>query len=597
MSRARSGFGRRGILLGSILVTLLATGQAGTLIARADSPVDPPGPPSADGAEPVLADTSSSNDMPVLPDVTITQVSDPDGSILKRDSIAYALTVANVGGATATAVEVTDQLPAGVTFAYATTGCSESAGLVTCSIGDIDAAASLEIDIAVTLDEGSCGAIDNSASVTASNESSEAAGNNASNEVRNNVGCDQPAPPDLQASDGPDLQVSKGSDAAGILRDGDDFLYTITVTNAGDQVATGVRLFDVLPPGALHVAVPPFPTFAGAACTVTSSVPPGGGVPYAEVRCGPISLGPGESASLTVRVIVSGDICGPITNVVDVEGANEPAENAGPDNRAVANDEIACVPRVRLLKGGPSLAHAGDKIAYAFTVRNIGGVDLSNIDLTDAGCDTSPASIDDGNGDNVLSVDEVWRFGCNRTITAGAGDLVHSRAMVNGDHEGGTVTDSDTHDVHVIHPGIDLESTANPTSGPAGTLVVYTYAVTNTGDTNLLAISVDDAAGHVGEIATLPAGQTVELIRRIALGSSPITNVTTAEGFDILGASVSDIDDATVTAVTGGGGGGGTSGGSPFTGSDTGALAGWIVFFAALGSALLLVSRRAPSHR
>jgi hypothetical protein len=232
----------------------------------------------------------------------------------------------------------------------------------------------------------------------------------------------------------------------------------------------------------------------------------------------------------------------------------------------------------------------GDRITYAFTARNVGGVDLSNIDITDAGCDTSPALIDDGNGDGVLSVGEEWRFACDRTITAGDGDRIHSQATITCDDGGDTVADSDTHDVHVIHPNIDLENTANPTSGPAGRLVVYTFAVTNTGDTTLFTVSVNDDVGHVGEIATLRVGQTVELTRRITLGPSPITNVTSAEGSDVLGASVSDVDDATVTVVAGGGGSG-TAGGSPFTGSDADALAGWIVVLAGLGSALLLMSR------
>jgi hypothetical protein len=145
--------------------------------------------------------------------------------------------------------------------------------------------------------------------------------------------------------------------------------------------------------------------------------------------------------------------------------------------------------------------------------------------------------------------------------------------------------------VNVIHPSIDLANAASPLSGPAGTVVVFSYAVTNTGDTNLFEVSVyDDEGGRVGEIATLRAGQTVQLTRQVTLGSSPITDVTTAEGSDVLGALVSDLDDATVTVVAGGGGSG-TAGGSPFTGSDTDALAGWIVVLAGLGSALLLMSR------
>ena len=526
------------------------------------------------------------NDAPLEPDVTIAKANDPDGAVLNGGSIAYTMTVTNQGDSTATAVEITDQLPTGVTFADATAGCTEAAGLVTCTLGDVGAGASLDVDVTVTVDEAFCGAIVNGADVSASNENGEAVGNNASDDVANTVECQEPTPPDLE--------VSKSSDADGILHDGDNFLYTITVTNVGDEVATGVELVDVLPAGALNVGVPPFPTFAGEACTVTSSVPEPGGVPYAEVRCDrPVSLGPGESQSLIVRVFVSGDVCGEITNVVDVEGANEPAAHVGEDNHAEATDEIACVPRIRLQKGGPARAHVGDTITYVFAVTNTGGADLSNIDLADPKCDGSSTLVEDADGNDVLAVDEEWVFECEHTITAGDGDPVHNQASVSGDHEGGSVTDSDTHEVSVLHPGIELEKTATPTSGPAGTLIVYTYTVRNTGDTPLFNVSVDDdRVGHVDDIATLAVGGSVQLSSEITLGFSPITNIATAGGADSLGGFVSDDASVTVTVVAGEGDGNGTGGGTPFTGSEASVLAGWMIVLVALGTTLLMTSRR-----
>ena len=454
-------------------------------------------------------------------------------------------------------VEVTDQVPEEITSVDPEAGCAEDVDLVSCDPDETDADASIPVRVTEAVDE--------------------------------------PSPPDLQ--------VSKTSDADGILHDGDDFVYTITVTNAGGETATGVELVDVLPPGGQGVAFPPFPTLAGRACTVTSSVLPGG-VPHAEVRCGRISLDPGESATVMVRVIVDGNFCGSITNVVDVEGTNEPAANVG-DNHADATDEIACVPRIRLSKSGPSFAHVGDAITYVFTARNSGGVALTNIDISDPKCDSSPTLVDDGNGNATLAVGEAWRFECDHTVTSADGNVVHNLARVTGDHEGGTVRDTDTHDVDVIHPGIHLQTTATPTSGPAGTLIVYTYAVTNMGDTPLFDVSViDDKLGNVGVIATLGAGATAELTAETTLGSSPTTNVATATGEDRLGMSIEDTDAASVTVVAGvggeggeGGEGGGTGGGSPFTGSDTDGLAAWIAILAAVGSALLLASRRRSTAR
>jgi hypothetical protein len=150
--------------------------------------------------------------------------------------------------------------------------------------------------------------------------------------------------------------------------------------------------------------------------------------------------------------------------------------------------------------------------------------------------------------------------------------------------------------VAVLHPGIDLEKSATPTSGPSGTLIAYTYVIRNTGDTPLFGVSVDDdKVGHVGTIATLAVGATAQLTSEITLGSSPITNLATAGGSDALGGFVSDDASATVTVVAGAGGG--TGGGSPFTGSDTGVLGAWIVVLTALGLALLGPSRRRSDTR
>lgn len=675
---------RRG-LLGPIVALALLVGQAGILTARAAPPLDSPGPPSADGVVPVIADTQSSNDdcgqlgfdhgvsiasngqassgamtvtvsgyngptgfadwsatLPVHgvyvkggpsggdlfgypagdtgdhdlhtpqkpdggyysvshlaicwndvapePDVSVVKVNDPGGVVQSGDSITYTLSVSNDGTATASDVHVADQLPAGVTFTDATAGCGEAAGLVTCALGDIGAGASVSVDITVTVDDGICGPIVNEAHVSAANEAEPATGNNDSNEVSNSAGCEE-----LGA---PDLQVAKISDAGGILHEGDSFLYTITVTNVGDVEATGVELIDALPPGdALSISVSPFPMFDGRPCVIASSIPPGG-TAQATLNCGPITLGPGDSASVTFRVAVTGEECGAITNVVDVEGTNEPTVNVGPDNHAEASDEITCAPRIRLRKGGPPLAHVGDTVAYTFSVTNTGGVDLTDIDLTDPRCDTTPDRTDNGNGDAVLAVDESWAFACDHTIVAADGDPVHNQATATGVHDGGTVSDTETHDIDLIHPDIDLEKSASPTSGPAGTAIVYTYAVTNTGDTTLFDISVDDdIVGHVGVIASLAAGQSSELTFEITLGSSPITNVATATGSDVLGASVSDVDEVTVSAVAGGAGGDGgegAAGGSPFTGSATGTLSSWAAALAVVGSLLLLAASRKP---
>ena len=94
--------------------------------------------------------------------------------------------------------------------------------------------------------------------------------------------------------------------------------------------------------------------------------------------------------------------------------------------------------------------------------------------------------------------------------------------------------------VDIIHPGIEIVKTVDEETVPIGTTVTFTYVVTNTGDTTLYDISVDDdILGHIGDIEVLEPGQSVTLTKDFVVGDEPVTNVGTAEGEDILGHSVS----------------------------------------------------------
>lgn len=65
------------------------------------------------------------------------------------DTVTYTLLVENLGDDTATGVVVTDHLPSGVTFDSASPPCTQAAGTVTCSIGDLAGHASTSLWVKV----------------------------------------------------------------------------------------------------------------------------------------------------------------------------------------------------------------------------------------------------------------------------------------------------------------------------------------------------------------------------------------------------------------------------------------------------------------
>jgi uncharacterized delta-60 repeat protein/uncharacterized repeat protein (TIGR01451 family) len=114
-------------------------------------------------------------------DLALTKT-DPPGRAPTGRNMTYTLTVTNNGPDAASGVTVTDQLPPSVTFVSATPSqgsCSESGGIVTCSLGTLGNGATATVNIVVK--PTTAGTITNTASVTAFDQDPNQ-GNNADSE-------------------------------------------------------------------------------------------------------------------------------------------------------------------------------------------------------------------------------------------------------------------------------------------------------------------------------------------------------------------------------------------------------------------------------
>lgn len=113
-------------------------------------------------------------------DLSITKTG--PSSVITGTAFNYTLTVTNGGPSNATGVVVTDTLPTGVTYnTYTATGgttCTRSGVTVTCTVGNMNAAASVTITINVTA--GAPSRVTNTASVTGTETDPASANNTAS---------------------------------------------------------------------------------------------------------------------------------------------------------------------------------------------------------------------------------------------------------------------------------------------------------------------------------------------------------------------------------------------------------------------------------
>ncbi|MBX7070935.1 MAG: DUF11 domain-containing protein [Microthrixaceae bacterium] len=196
----------------------------------------------ANGADPNPADNTDTDTdtLGALPDIVISKT-DGRSSLTPGDTTTYVLTISNVGSQDATGVVVTDVLPSPLVFESCSASCVTT-GLPTITWPAVDLASGASVSRTVT-----AGMPSSVAAALTSVTNTASAVDDGSN------GAD-PTPSNNSATDvdvvdaAPDLSIIK-TDGRTHLEGGDSSTYTITVTNRGNQDATGVAVTDVLPPG------------------------------------------------------------------------------------------------------------------------------------------------------------------------------------------------------------------------------------------------------------------------------------------------------------------------------------------------------------
>jgi uncharacterized repeat protein (TIGR01451 family) len=136
--------------------------------------------PSTGPCEPLMALKPPPLPAPPLIDLAVTKVDKPDPAKL-NGNITYTMVVTNNGPDTATQVTVADPLPAGTSFVSVSTTqgtCTNSNGLIQCSLGTLPKSASVTITLVVKATRA--GVVTNEVTVVGKEPESNTANNRAS---------------------------------------------------------------------------------------------------------------------------------------------------------------------------------------------------------------------------------------------------------------------------------------------------------------------------------------------------------------------------------------------------------------------------------
>ena len=306
----------------------------------------------------------------------------------------YTLRIDNNGPNGATGVTLTDTLPVGSTFVdVATTAgtCSQAAGVVDCTLGNIPFNSNQTVTIRVRLP--SAGVWTNTA--TAGSATTDPSTSNNVNSVQ-----------DTTATQAADLALVATPSTANVVA-GQAYSYALQAANNGPNAADGSqRIIFTVPAGASINSVP---TGTGWSCT------PSGGYPLSSgnvtcTRTG--TLASGASASVLTVPAVS-NVNGTVTAAFAIDGI-KPDTSAMPDGNTANNtatvDVSSTVGADVSITKTRNIANVavGSNVVYTLTPRLNGGVSLAG----------QPVTVTDTLGAGLSFVSAVGTgWVCDATIT------------------------------------------------------------------------------------------------------------------------------------------------------------------------------------
>ena len=292
-----------------------------------------------------------------------------DQSILEENhTLVYTMVLTNHGPADTTGVEVTDVLPAGLTYVTNTTSVgSFNSGTGFWTVGAFTNQATATLTITATVDPGTAGtAITNTATITGNDLSDPNPDNDEDDAVIQVIGVD--------------IGVGK-TVSPPVPFEKEQLVYTVAVTNFGPDTATGVVITDELPSPLTYVSH----------VASQGTYVPGTGL-WSIGTMTPMQV---ETLTLTAFVPI-GAAGSSITNTATLTAVDQVDTNSLNNTASVVVEPEE--PPLQLTKtsdAGPNIG-PGDTITYTIVVTNQSSVAQTGISVQDtlpAGVTLVPGSV------------------------------------------------------------------------------------------------------------------------------------------------------------------------------------------------------------
>ncbi|MEO7432027.1 MAG: hypothetical protein ABIR62_08380 [Dokdonella sp.] len=395
-------------------------------------------------------------------------------------NVIFTITATNNGPNNATGVAITDALPSGLAFVSATPSqgtFTSSTGLWTVGALINGSSATLQVTAKVLV----TGALTNTAIKTAGDQFDPDTSNNSASAIING----QPSA---------DLQVQKTVDNA-VPNLGTNVTFTITLTNAGPNDATGVVISDPLPLGLNFVSATPS---QGTYDDVTGLWAVG-------------AVGQGTSQTLTL--VATTTLPGDITNTASVSASNQFDPNtANNSGGATINGQSADLQVVKTVNDANPIR--GDTVTFTITATNNGPSNATGVAITDvlpAGLAYVSSTTSQGtyaNGTGIWTVGNLAATGAGATATLTIVATVNTDSGFTNTAAVSAAGQPDPNPANnsssvVITPvassDLSITKTDNATTAIPGTAITYTIVATNAGPSTATGATVAD---------TLPASIT-----------------------------------------------------------------------------------------